>query len=164
MTTTAPRPEIDPELDLLLERDIDVPPELVWTAWTTPAHLCAWFTPAPWSTVEAEIDVRPGGIFRTVMQSPEGERFDDPGGCILEAVEHRRLVFTSALGPGYRPVVDSDLPFTAIISMEPAGDGTRYSALVRHADADTRQRHADMGFHDGWGTALDQLVALARTL
>ena len=29
----------DPKLDLVLEREIDVPVELVWKAWTTPEHL-----------------------------------------------------------------------------------------------------------------------------
>ena len=39
---------IDPELDLVLERVLDVPVEAVWAAWTTPEHLMKWFTPAPW--------------------------------------------------------------------------------------------------------------------
>ena len=52
----------DPRLDLLLERVVDVPPDLVWTAWTVPAHVKKWFTPAPWKTVECEIDLRPGGM------------------------------------------------------------------------------------------------------
>lgn len=29
----------DPKLDLKLERVVDVPRELVWTAWTVPEHL-----------------------------------------------------------------------------------------------------------------------------
>ena len=29
----------DPKLDLLLERIVDVPRELVWRAWTTPEHV-----------------------------------------------------------------------------------------------------------------------------
>jgi uncharacterized protein YndB with AHSA1/START domain len=33
-----------------------------------------------------------------------------------------------------------------------------------HATAADSKRHADMGFHDGWGAALDQLVALAKTM
>ncbi len=41
-------------------------------AWTVPAHLIKWFTLRPWSTVECEPDLRPGGVFNTVMQSPEG--------------------------------------------------------------------------------------------
>ncbi|MEO8132928.1 MAG: hypothetical protein ABI831_02985 [Betaproteobacteria bacterium] len=31
----------DPRLDLVLERIVDVPRELVWLAWTTPEHLKA---------------------------------------------------------------------------------------------------------------------------
>ena len=29
----------DPKLDLVLEREIDVPVSLVWKVWTTPEHL-----------------------------------------------------------------------------------------------------------------------------
>ena len=64
----------DPQLDLVLERVVDVPRELVWKAWTEPEHVMKWFTPAPWTVTECEIDLRPGGIFRTTMRSPEGRR------------------------------------------------------------------------------------------
>src|ERR1700757_2562428 len=97
----------DPKLDLLLERIVDVPRELVWMAWTTPEHVKKWFTPAPWATVDCEIDLRPGGIFRTVMRSPEGQEFPSVG-CYLEVIENERLVWTDALAPGYRP---STTPF-----------------------------------------------------
>ena len=63
---------IDPNLDLVLERTVDVPPQLVWRAWTEPALVTQWFTPAPWTTVDCEIDLRTGGLFRTVMRSPRG--------------------------------------------------------------------------------------------
>ena len=36
----------DPKLDLVFERTVDVPRELVWKAWTMPQHLKKWFTPA----------------------------------------------------------------------------------------------------------------------
>jgi uncharacterized protein YndB with AHSA1/START domain len=39
----------DPRLDLVLERIIDVPRDLVWAAWTKPEHVTKWFTPAPWT-------------------------------------------------------------------------------------------------------------------
>jgi len=75
--------KIDPKLDLVFERFVEVSPELVWTAWTQPEHLKKWFTPAPWTTVDCEIDLRPGGVFRTVMRSPEGK--DHPNtGCVWE--------------------------------------------------------------------------------
>ena len=164
---------VDPKLDLVLERVVDVPVELVWRAWTEPELLKRWFTPAPWTTVACEIDLRPGGAFRTTMRSPEGEEF--PGtGCWLEVVENARLAWTNALLPGWRPAPAPapkgsgedchDLVFTAIIAMEPHGGGTRYTATALHQDEGGRSKHAEMGFHDGWGKALDQLVALAKTI
>jgi len=150
----------DPRLDLVLERVVDVPPEKVWAAWTRPEHVVKWFTPRPWSTVDCEIDLRPGGIFRTVMRSPEGEDHENVG-CFLEVVENRRLVFTDALGPGWRPKSE---PFmTAVVSIEPHKGGTKYTAIAIHKDEDTRKKHEEMGFHEGWATALDQLVEYVRS-
>ena len=161
-TRTAP----DADLDLVLERVIPVSPDRAWAAWTRPDLLVQWFTPAPWSTVDAELDPRPGGIFRTVMRSPEGEEFPNTG-CVLEVVEERRLAWTGALLPGYRPLdptaaAAAPFLFSAVVTLEPHDDGTRYRAVVIHADRAGRDAHAAMGFHEGWGAALDQLVALMR--
>jgi len=159
----------NPKFDLVLERIVDVPRELVWTAWTTPEHVKKWFTPAPWTTVDCEIDLRPGGIFRTVMRSPEGQEFPNVG-CFLEVVENQRLVWTNVLAPGYRPSRrPSDdscdaFAFTAVISLEPHGDGTKYTAVVMHGDEESRIKHEKMGFHEGWGKALDQLVAIVKKM
>ena len=164
---TPSKHEPDPRLDLVLERVVDVPPELVWKAWTTPEHLKKWFTPAPWTTVDCEIDLRPGGIFRTVMRSPEGDEHPTLG-CYLEVVENRKLVLTDALERVYRPCLEPndcfDSFFTAVILMEPHERGTRYTAIAIHADEESRRKHEEQGFHDGWGTALDQLVAVAKTM
>lgn len=155
-------PHWDPELDLVLERVIDVPRELVWAAWTRPEHLKHWFCPRPWQLVECELDLRPGGIFRTVMRGPEGEE-PEGAGCYLEVVENEKLVWTDALGPGFRPAAEPF--FTAEIRMEPEDRGTtRYTAIARHATPGARKRHEEMGFHEGWGAALDQLVELVKKL
>jgi len=151
----------DPKLDLLFERIIDVSPELVWAAWTTPEHLKQWFTPAPWKTVDCEIDLRPGGLFRTVMCSPEGQEFPNIG-CYIEIIPNKKLVWTNALKPGYRPVdqlaTNADFPFTAVISLESHGTETKYTALVIHRNEEDHKKHENMGFQEGWGKALDQLI------
>lgn len=154
------RPDINPELDLVLDRHVDVRPELVWKAWTEPEHLKRWFTPKPWQTVDCTIDLRPGGVFSTIMRSPEGETMPADPGCFLEVVENRKLVFTDALGPGYRPKGSAFM--TATVLLEPEGSGTRYVAIAMHADPEARRKHEEMGFANGWGTALDQLVELAQ--
>jgi len=123
-------PDFDPELDLVLERVIDVPRELVWAAWTRPEQLKRWFCPRPWQVVECELDLRPGGIFRTVMRGPDGEHSGGVG-CYLAVVENHKLVWTDALGPGFRPAAEPF--FTAELRLEPEGRRTRYTAIARHA-------------------------------
>jgi uncharacterized protein YndB with AHSA1/START domain len=107
----------------------------------------------------------PAAIFRTVMRSPEGQEITNVG-CFLEIVANRKLIWTVALKPGYRPSDPTfDVPaFTAIIMMQPHGKGTKYIALAMHKDEKDRNAHDRMGFSDGWGKALDQLVAAAKTM
>jgi uncharacterized protein YndB with AHSA1/START domain len=164
-------PDSNGNLDLVLERVIDVPRELVWEAWTKPEHLSKWFTPRPWTVSDCEIDLRPGGIFRTVMRSPEGQEFPNLG-CYLEVVPNERLVWTDALLPGYRPASqpthcmggDEPMFMTCVLTLEPHGTGTRYVATALHGTAASRQRHEEMGFHDGWSAALEQMIEHIKSM
>ena len=167
MSRLLPLP-VNPDLDLEFERIVPLPPKAIWDAWTKPAQLVKWFTPAPWKTIECAIDLRPGGRFYTVMQSPEGQLF--PGeGCYLEVVPNRRLIWTNAMAPGFRPVPppsaadeNVNFTFTGVITLTPHGKGTKYHAHVRHSNIAGRNAHAAMNFAEGWGKALDQLVAMVN--
>ena len=151
-------PPLSPDLDLVLERVVPVSPARVWRAWTTPAELEQWFCPRPWRATDWVVDLRPGGEMHNVIRGPQGEAFESSG-CYLVVEPHRRLVWTDALGPGFRPS-GSGL-FTGIIDLAPEGDGCRYRAVARHASVEACRQHAEMGFVDGWSAALDQLVQLA---
>lgn len=164
-----PTYQANSKLDLSFTRVVDVPRALVWRAWTEPDLLKPWFCPLPWKTVDCEIDLRPGGIFRTTMQSPEGRAFPNLG-CYLEVVPNTKLVWTNALLPGFRPSLatatcgadDEGFMFTAMIELADHQQGTQYTATVIHADEAGSKKHAAMGFEEGWGTALDQLVAMVK--
>ena len=157
-------------LDLVLERTLDAPVDLVWKAYTDPEHLKQWFAPKPYQISECELDLRPGGIFRIRMVGPDG--FDTGhgnAGCVLEVVERERLTWTSALGPHYRPAEMGEgcesFPMTAIVTFADVGNGkTSYKTVALHKDAADRENHEKMGFQDGWGTVAGQLAEYARTL
>jgi uncharacterized protein YndB with AHSA1/START domain len=152
--------------NLVLQRTVDVPPELLFKAWSTPEHLMPWFCPKPYRTIECEIDLRPGGIFFAQMVDPEGHKLPAEPGCYLEIVPNRKIVWTSALGPGYRPLTTSAAPwfFTAVLSFEPHGDGgCVYTATAIHSTREDAQSHDTMGFSVGWGLVLDQLVAYVKS-
>ena len=159
------------ELDLQFERIVDVPREKIWAAWTTPDKLMPWFCPLPWKTVECEIDLRTGGRFYTVMRSPEGQQFPNTS-CYLEINPNEKLVWTNALAPGFRPANQlesspghecAEFAMTATILLETVAGGTKYTALVQHANKEARIKHEQMGFREGWEACLDQLVAIIKT-
>jgi uncharacterized protein YndB with AHSA1/START domain len=147
--------KIDPKFDLVLEREVDVPVELVWEAWTTPEHLRHWFAPKPWTITACEIDLRPGGALHFTMRSPEGQEFSNTQ-CYLEVSPFKRLIMTDTLLGGYRP---SPNPFfTAVLELAKNGSGTTYKAIALHGNDEARTKHEAMGFHDGWGTVARQMV------
>lgn len=162
MTTT--------ENDLEISRFLAVSRARVWKAWSDPKNLAQWWCPAPWKTEVRKFDFRAGGDFYTHMTGPDGQggtgESDNPG-CFLEIVPLERIVTTSLMVGGWRPVV-SWLPMTAIVTMadetKDGVSGTRYVARVLHLNDEDRKKHEDMGFYEGWGTCITQLEAFAQRL
>jgi uncharacterized protein YndB with AHSA1/START domain len=143
--------------ELVLTRLIDADPMDVYRCWTEPELMKQWFTPRPWTTPVIENDVRPGGSSFILMRGPEGEEHPNRG-VYLEVDPGRKLVTTDAYTEAWVP---SEKPFmTAILTFEPEGGQTRYTAIARHWTAEDRQAHEQMGFHEGWGKATDQMEAL----
>ncbi|QYE36285.1 SRPBCC family protein [Polymorphobacter sp. PAMC 29334] len=147
--------------ELSITRLIAVPRAKLYRCWTDPALIVKWFTPPPFTTVSAEMDVRPGGASLIVMRAPDVTDYPNRG-QYLDVILDRRLVFTDAYTGDWQP---SAKPFmTGILTFDDEGEGTRYTAVVRHWTAADRDAHVAMGFETGWGIATDQLAALAATL
>ena len=149
---------LDPRLDFAIERFIDAPPALVWEALTKPEHLKEWYMPRQWGRVsQAEMDVRPGGIFSVDIATADGQEVPNLG-CFLETIPQERLVWTSMLFPGYRPAVFDDIPITAIVTLAPEKTGTRYVFTALHRDEADLEKNKASGFYQGTEIAIDQLV------
>jgi uncharacterized protein YndB with AHSA1/START domain len=147
--------------ELVLTRLIDVPRAKLFRCWTEPALITQWFTPPPYKTVAAEVDVRAGGSNVITMQAPDGTLIPNRG-IYLEVVPNERIVFTDAYTAAWVP---SAKPFfTGILTFEDEAGQTRYTARARHWNAEDCAAHEKMGFHEGWGIATDQLARLAATL
>ena len=151
----------DPARDLTLTRDFDAPPEAVWRCWAEAELFCRWFVPPPWRCAEVALDLVPGGRFFTRMAGPAGEDMASEG-AVLAVDPGRSISWTDALTAGWRPAGGGFM--TATVTLTPRGGGTRYDVLVRHATPEACASHEEMGFSQGWGTAADQLGALAAGL
>lgn len=147
--------------ELTIARFINAPPSAVWKAWSTAEHLAKWWIPAPIECRVIKLDLRPGGGFETQMREGHGDFQPHVEGCFLEIVPESRMVWTTVLSEGWKPV-EPWLALTAIITFEPEESGTRYSTRVLHRNAADARKHEEMGFQEGWGTTIDQLAAFVE--
>ncbi|MGH7131719.1 MAG: SRPBCC family protein [Phycisphaerales bacterium] len=157
---TAPEPIQARELTLT--RLIDAPRAKLFRAWTEPELIKQWFTPPPWKTIAAEMDVRAGGSSCITMQGPDGTKMPCPG-VYLEVIKNEKLVFTDAFTKAWEPSNKAFMVGTITFEDTPGGK-TRYTARVQHWSVADREAHEQMGFHPGWDIATDQLAALAAKL
>jgi len=106
--------------DLILVREFEAAPNKLYRAWTEPELLTQWFTPAPWTTPSAKLDVRPGGANVIKMRGPDGTEFPNRG-VYLEVVPNKRLVFTDAYTSAWVP---AEKPFIEVgQAFDDLGDG-----------------------------------------
>jgi uncharacterized protein YndB with AHSA1/START domain len=145
------------ERELILVRETHVPREKLFAGWTNPARYSEWFCPKPWYVSDVKVDVRAGGASEMTINGPNGEKFPNQG-IFLEIVPNEKIVFTDAFTRDWLP--NPNMMFVAIITFEalPNG-GTRYTARARHWSKESCEKHAAMGFEQGWGIVFDQLVA-----
>ena len=158
MTTPMQRPD---DRTLVLDRVLDAPRAAVWRCWSEPDLLMQWHCPKPWQVTAAEMDLRPGGRFNTVMEGPQGERFENTG-SFLAVEPGRHLTFTDAYSEGFVPSGSHFM--TGFLTLEEAGPGrTRMIWGARHPTVEATQQHLEMGFEAGWNAATDQLEELAAS-
>ena len=133
---------------ILITREFDAPPRLVYKAWTTPELVKRWWTGRGDELTVCEIDLRVGGAWRYVMIA-HGDMEVGFHGEYREIVPDERHVTTEV----YEGMPDGEaldtMTFTEI-------DGrTRIEILVDHQTPEHRDAHVNSGMEDGLQDALD---------
>lgn len=79
--------------EMVINRLINAPRELVWKVWTTPEHVKHWWGPNGFTNTIHEMEVKTGGVWRFMMHGPDG--MDFPNKIVFnEVVKPERLVYT----------------------------------------------------------------------
>ncbi|RID91414.1 hypothetical protein D2N39_11960 [Gemmobacter lutimaris] len=80
-------------MPITVEAMVRAPLETVWRCWTTPEDIMAWNAASDdWHTTAAEVDLRPGGKFRSRMEAKDGSMGFDFEGDYTEVEPMRRIV------------------------------------------------------------------------
>jgi uncharacterized protein YndB with AHSA1/START domain len=138
--------------ELTVTRIVDAPPGDVFRAWTEPDEIKRWFGPGEFETPEAEVDLRPGGGYRFLMQAPGGHGMPVIG-TYEEIDPPHRLVFTWQFDvEGMR-----EDPSLVSVEFRDAGDD-RTEVVIKHSRYP--EAHGPEPYRMGWEGGLDKVEAM----
>jgi uncharacterized protein YndB with AHSA1/START domain len=150
------------DLTLAITRVFDAPRTLVFQAWTQPERVKRWWGPKTFTTPVCEIDLRPGGIVRSCMRSPEGQDFWSRG-VYREIVEPERIVCTDSFADEQGNVVSPEhygmspeWPVEALITVTLTEHAGKTRLLLQHAPLPPG-RERDL-CRQGWEESFDKLA------
>jgi uncharacterized protein YndB with AHSA1/START domain len=132
---------------LVATRVLDAPRDAVWSAYTAPDRLNRWWPP-PGHTIEThEIDVRPGGTWRSTLHGPHGD-FEQT--LTYVAVQEPQML-TYVYDPGHA--------FTTI-ELTDEGDKTTVTVTIAFASAEERRQMVEENWaQQGLEGSLDRLAS-----
>jgi uncharacterized protein YndB with AHSA1/START domain len=144
--------------EIVFERTLNAPRELVYKVWTNPGDLAKWFGPEGFATETHVLDFRVGGEWRFMMHGPDGT--DYPNKAIyLEIVENERLVYDQG-------EVEGPPWFRVTVTFGEAGPGK--TALRMQMVFPTREARDEVlekyGAIEGGIQTVNRLEALLATL
>jgi uncharacterized protein YndB with AHSA1/START domain len=91
ITTTSDR-------ELVIERLLNAPIELVWEVFTEPDHIKNWWGPNGFTNTIFRMDIKPGGTWDFIMHGPDGRDYKNKN-IFLEVVKHERIVYEHVSTP-----------------------------------------------------------------
>ncbi len=141
---------------LAIEKTFDAPVQTVWEAWTKPEHIVQWWAPPGMKVTVVEHTFKIGGIWKYSMPMPDGNLFISEG-KYLEIVLHKKIVTTA----DFKPMTEG---VELHVVFEAAGNKTKFTFSVVHATEEYAKQQEKMGFYNGWGSALNRLESVLKSL
>jgi uncharacterized protein YndB with AHSA1/START domain len=146
---------------ILITREFDAPKHLVFKAYTTPELVKRWWNAKRGEVTIAEIDLRVGGKWRSVMVTPDGFEVGFHGEY-REIVPNERIVSTEVYeGVPEEQQGEGTLNTTTFTEV----DGrTTLTTLVQAPSKEVRDAIIDSGMEAGMQDALELLEQVAISL
>jgi uncharacterized protein YndB with AHSA1/START domain len=147
------------ERTIVISRIVDAPRQLVFQAFTEPAHLSQFWGPKGTTAPVCDVDLRVGGAFRVEMRGPDGIVYPCTG-IYREIVPPERIVYAATTaddnpcGGGLPPRSVVTITFAAI------GGKTKITIHARLASREDREAAIARGYNAGWSDSLDRLAEL----
>jgi uncharacterized protein YndB with AHSA1/START domain len=166
MTVTSSRSAVltlPNDTQIKVTREFDAPKHLVFKAYTTPELVRRWWHAKRGTMTVCEIDLRVGGTWRYVMNTPNGMEVAFHGEY-TEIVPDEKLVTTEVFEGA--PVPEGvDIPATInTLTLSESEGRTTATILIQAPDKMVRDAIIASGMEDGLQDALDLLESVAAGL
>ena len=145
------------DTEILITREFNAPPGLVFKAWTTPELIERWWAGKRGNVTSVEVDLRVGGAWRYVMQASEGFEVGFHGEY-QEIAPNERLVYSEV----YEGMPDAEA--LDIVTFTEKDGRTMMSTLVQHRTKEERDGHIESGMEGGMQESMDALEEVAISL
>ena len=148
------------DTQILITRDFAAPKHLVYKAVTTPELVTRWWNAKRGEVTVCEIDLREGGKWRYVMQTPDGFEVAFHGEY-REVVPNERVVSTEAFEGAPDPDDNATVNTMTLIEVEGV---TTLTVLVDCPNEYVRNAIVESGMEAGLQDAYDLLEEVAISL
>ncbi|HXV28328.1 MAG TPA: SRPBCC family protein [bacterium] len=91
------------DCQIVSQRVFKFPRERMWRAFSDPGQLARWWGPKGFTNTFYEFDLRPGGVWRFLMQGPNGAKYPNES-RFVEVVEPERIVYDH-VQPAFRMTI-----------------------------------------------------------
>jgi uncharacterized protein YndB with AHSA1/START domain len=148
---------------ILITREFAAPKHLVYKAWTTPELVKRWWNAKRGEVTIAEIDLRVGGKWRSVMIAGGGFEVGFHGEY-LELVPNELIVSTEIYEGLPEGVSDEEGGTVNTATFAEADGRTTLTLLIQATNKTSRDAIIDSGMEAGLQDALDLLEQVALSL
>jgi uncharacterized protein YndB with AHSA1/START domain len=97
--------------EIVIERVMDAPRELVWKAWTDPNQVVNWWGPNGFTTTVHSMDVQPGGVWAFTMHGPDGADYPNKS-VFIEVAKPERIIYSHGGGRKGAPGANFEAAWT----------------------------------------------------
>ena len=131
---------------ITMTHTFDAPRDIVWEAFTDPAHVAKWYGGKGFTNPVCEMDVRPGGHWHHVMRTPDGgeQRLHF---IFVDVLKPEKLSWKTEHGPAGKPAAFNT------VTLEEQGRRTRVLFVARFTSIAERDLAMRWGFaavlHEG---------------
>jgi uncharacterized protein YndB with AHSA1/START domain len=148
---------------ILITREFDAPKHLVFKAWTTPELVKRWWNAKRGEVTIAEIDLRVGGRWRSVMVTEDGFEVAFHGEY-REIVENERIVATETYEGVPEGVTEEQATVLNTITFTEVDGRTTLTILTQASSKETRDAIIESGMEAGMQDAMQLLEEVSISL